>query len=364
METVHTERICEPVSCQYIYMDCTHKIHMKKVLPLIILLMSAHCYGAPCQDHFLRYGIYYGDLSTIEVRAVDWSNFDLMILHPGTSYNDYKKLKDDAFLLMVQEMKNSGVSVFFYLDVGCEKDLGGKHYSETERGSWIDFKKREINLFMRYADGVFLDCVGPRYEGRVYTAQFGRDVQALVDHVHYDGGEVIVGDLWALMDWVDAGNLDVIPYEADYVLFKGAWSLTPDQYSDDWNPFRAISFARANNLKILGLDFGDENDETRLMFCYCASKVFGFYGFYYTEGNFYEGVNVLDVPDMGLPQGEYRGEEGGRYMREFKNGEVYVDFQTHRGWIEGEAAEETDFGVLLVVVGVLLGLFVKKRKAK
>lgn len=114
-------------------------------------------------------------------------------------------------------------------------------------------------------------------------------------------------------------------------------------------------------MKILGLDFGDENDGTWLIFCYCASKVFGFY---YTEGDFYGGVNVLDVPYMGLPQREYIGEKGGRYTREFKREEVYVDFQTHRGWIEGEVAEETDFGVLLVVVGVLLGLYIRKRRLK
>lgn len=315
-----------------------------------------------CQEQFLRYGIYYGTASDVNVRSTDWSQFDLMILNPGTPGNDYKNLEDPAFLILMQTMKDSGVRVLFYQDIGCEKDAGGKYYSQTDREDWIDFKKREINIFMRYADGILLDCIGPEFSGHTYDEQFGRDVQELVDYIHYSGGRVIISNLWTLMDWVETGDLEQIPYKTDYVLFEGAWSVTPNQYSDDWNPLNALTFAKTHDFEVLGLDYGVVKDRDRLMFCYCASRVFAFSGFYYAE-NFYDTVNILDIPDLGLPLREYTIENG-VYTREFQKGTVYVDFQTHRGWIEGEAAEEADISVLLVLAGIGLGYLRIRKKVK
>ncbi|MBU7009978.1 MAG: hypothetical protein HXS46_04765 [Theionarchaea archaeon] len=338
---------------------------MKKVcyiLILIILFSSVHVSSRPSQELFLTYGIYYGQATDIKMRNRNWSQFDLMILHPGIPQTDYKNLDDPAFLIMMQTMRDAGVEIYLYQDIGCEKDSGGLYYSQTEREDWIKFKKREINLFMRYADGIFFDCIGPAYGGHTYSEQFGRDVQELVDHAHYSGGKVIVSNLWMLMDWVESGNLDLIPYEAEYVLLEGAWSMTPHQYSDDWDPLSAIFFARSNNLKILGLDFGEEEDRERFMYCYCASRVFGFSGFYYAE-DLYEPVNELDVPFLGAPLGDYVPENGS-YTREFRKGTVYVNFQAHKGWIEGEAAaEEASASAILVLAGILLGLY-QVRKAE
>lgn len=355
-----TDQIC---TVDNPYIHCKVKLYMKKMCSVIVLviLFWFPVYSIPTQEQFLRYGIYYGTSDSKEIRNVDWSQYDLMILYPGDPHNEYKNLQDSAFLILIQTMRNDGVRVFLRQDIGCEKDVGGLYYSRTDRDTWLDFKKREINIFTRYADGIFLDCVGPKQGGRVYGPQFGRDIQELVDYVHYNRGEVIIGDLWALMDWVDAGELDVIPYKADYVLFEGAWSLTPDQYSDDFDPLSALFFAKSHNFEVLGLDYGREEDRDRLMYCYCASRVLGFSGFYYSWDNFYEGVSDLNVPDLGLPVDEYTL-KGEIYTREFQRGKVYVDFRTHRGWIEGEAAEEADVGGVLVVAGFLIMLYFKKRK--
>lgn len=337
---------------------------MKKMCSVIVLVLlfwvPVNC--LPAQERFLRYGIYYGTATSKGIRNVDWSQFDLMILYPGDPENDYKNLKDTAFLILIQTMRDNGVKIFLRQDIGCERDVGGMYYSRTERTTWLDFKKREINIFVRYADGIFFDCVGPQQGRRVYSPQFGEDVQELVDYAHYSRGEVIIGNLWALMDWVEAGELNAIPYKTDYVLFEGAWSVTSDQYSDDFDPLSALFFANSNNFEVLGLDFGREEDRDRLMYCYCASRVFGFSGFYYSWDNFYEGVSDLDLPELGLPLADYTI-EGVLYTREFQRGKVYVDFQNHRGWIEGEAAEEeASTSIVFVVAGFLITLYFKKRK--
>jgi len=334
---------------------------MKKMCIILVILLSSWVSCVPAQEEFLRYGIYYGTASEKGIRNVDWSHFDLMILNPGDPGNDYRNLKDPAFLILMQEMRNEGVQIFLRQDIGCENDLGGLYYSRTDRETWLQFKKREISIFMRYADGIYLDCIGPRQGGRVYSAQFLKDVQELVDHVHYSRGQVIIGNLWGLMDWVESGELDLIPYEADYVLFEGAWSMTVNQYSDDFDPLNALLFARSYHLEVLGLDYGRETDRDRLMYCYCASRIFGFSGFYYSSGNFYDGVVILDVPfDLGLPLGPY-STEGIWYTREFQRGKLYVDFQTHRGWIEGEA-EEAGNSVFLVIAGFFLAFYFRRKK--
>jgi hypothetical protein len=330
------------------------------IITLLIVLSSAFAACPPAQTEFLLFNIFYGDVGDLKVRTLDWTQFDMMILHPGTPQDEYKNLENDAFLLRIQEVREGGGSVFFYLSIGCEKDPEYS-YSQMDSQSWLKFKKREISLFMRYADGVYFDCVGPEYEGKVHGPQFAQDVKQLVDYVHYNGGEVIIGDLWMLMDWVETNQLDLIPYEADYVLMKGAWSMTPSQYSDDFGPLNAIAFAQNNGLKVLGLDFGQKNDKNRMMYCYCASRVFGLSGFCYTEGNFYEEINIMNVPELGLPRGRHTQKEGARYTREFERGTAYVDFQTHTGWVEGEAAQGTGVSVILVVLGGLLGLYLKKR---
>lgn len=334
----------------------------KLFITVLIILMGIQVHTVQCQEQFLRYGIYYGTAGDVKIHSSDWSQFDLMILNPGTPENEYKNLEDPAFLILIQTMKDHGVSVFLYQDIGCEMDAGGKYYSHTERESWIDFKKREINIFMRYADGILFECIGPAFGRHTYDEQFGRDVQELVDYVHYSGGYVIISSLWTLMEWVETGALGQIPYKADYVLFEGAWSVTPDQYSDDWNPLSALTFAKTNNFQVLGLDYGVTNDRDRLMYCFCASRVLGFSGFYYAE-NVYDRIEILDVPDLGLPLRDYTIEDG-VYTREFQKGTVYVDFQTHRGWIEGEAGEEADVSVLLVLAGIGLGYLRVRKKIR
>ena len=325
----------------------------------LVILFSMFLSSIPAQEQFLIYGIYYGTADNKELWNIQWSTFDIMILHPGTPENEYRNLNDSAFLMLIQTMRNAGVQVFLYLDVGCERDPGGMHYSRTERKTWINFKKEEIDLFIRYADGVFFDCVGPMHRRHVYDLQFGKDVCELVDYVHYSRREVIISDLFMLMEWIEENQPDAIPYEADYVLFEGAWSMTPDQYSDDWNPLTAITFARSNDFRILGMDYIRVNDEDRIMYCYCASRVMGFTGFYYAE-NFYD-IATLDVQyDLGLPFSNYTIEDG-LYKREFQKGTVYVSFQAHKGWIEGEAAEEeAGVSVIMVLVGFVLALYVKK----
>ena len=333
---------------------------MCSIALLVILFSSFHVYRLPCQEFYLRYGIYYGK-ADVKIHNTNWNEFDLMILYPGNPATEYKNLDDPSFLVLMQDMKNAGVQVFLYEDIGCERDAGGKYYSRTDRESWLRFKKREIETFMRYADGILFDCVGPEFGDHVYDDQFGKDVQELIDHVHYCGGDVIVSNLWTVMEWVGAGDLEQIPYKADYVLLEGAWSMTPDQYSDDWNPTNAITFAKTYNFKILGLDYGDMDNRGRIMYCFCASRVFGFSGFYYAE-DLFEKVNVLEIPYLGAPLEDYTIEEG-VYTREFRRGKVYVDLETHRGWIEGEAAEEeAGAGVFLVLIGVLLGCFWVKKK--
>jgi hypothetical protein len=325
-----------------------------KVWPLLLLCILATApflNGVPSQFQFIRFGTYYG-VADIEIRNTDWSAFDMMILNPGTPEDDYKNLEDSAFLIMIQAMKDRGVEVYFYMDIGCEKEPGGMYYSQSERKEWLDFKKRQIRLFVRYADGIFFDCVGPQYNAQ---AQFGKDVQELIDYVHYSGGAVIVSDLYDMMEWVKQGDGDLFPYEADYLLLKGAWSMTPDQYSDDWNPLEAISFAHTHGVQVLGLNYGLEGDETRIMFCYCASRVFGLEGFSYIWKDAYEGVCSVEVPyNLGAPL-EKALYENGRYSRNFERGTVFVDFSTHRGWVEGEAApKKTGVSGVLVLLGGLL----------
>jgi hypothetical protein len=333
-------------------------IHMKKLCIILVILCTwfpVSC--VPLQEKFLTYGIYYGNASDPDVRMMRWSQFDIMILYAGSAGNNYQNLEDPAFLIMMQSMKDAGVQVFLYTDIGCEKDYGGMYYSRTESSTWLAFKKREIDTFMRYADGVFFDCVRPAHGGRVYPAQFGRDVQELVDYVHYSQGEVIISDLWGIMRWVASNELDLIPYEADYFLIEGAWSLTSDQYADYWDTLNIINFAKSNNLKILGLDFGRETDRNRFLYCYCASRVFGFSGFYYAaEDDLYEKVNTLNIPYLGLPLNYYTIEEKA-HTREFQKGKVFVILETHKGWIEGEAApREAGVSVFLVLIGLFVGL--------
>ena len=301
------------------------------------------------------YGIYYGPAGK-ELQNVRWSLYDIMILHPGTPENEYRNLNDPVFLYLIQTMRDYGVQIFLYQDIGCERDPGGLHYSREKREPWLQFKKEEIDLFMRYADGIFFDCIGPNHKTHTYTPQFGEDVSELVDYVHYSQGEVIVSDLWMLMDWVEDSQYDAVPYEADYVLFEGAWSMTPDQYSDDWSPLTALSFAKSNDFNILGLDYGRENDEDRIMYCYCASRVFGFSGFYYTES--VHTFTILDIEyNLGLPMGNYTIKDG-LYLREFQKGTVYVNFQAHKGWIEGESEEEeASISGVLVLLGFLVILY-------
>ena len=332
-----------------------------KVWPLLLLGVLAFMpslSSVPSQSQFIQFGTYYGDSDNREVRNTDWSRFDIMILHPGNPETNYKNLEDNAFLIMAQSMKDSGVELYFYLDIGCEKEPGGVYYSQSDRKEWLDFKKRQIKLFVRYADGIFFDCVGTRYNTH---PQFGKDVQELVDYVHYSGGTVIVSDLFEMMEWVKRGDGDLFPYEADYLLLKGAWSMTPDQYSDDFNPLEAISFAHTHGLKVLGLNYGAEDDEARIMFCYCASRIFGLEGFSYAWKDAYEGLCSVDIPlNLGAPM-EKAIYENGRYSRDFERGSVFVDFSTHRGWIEGEAApRKTGVSGILVVMGGLLLLYVKK----
>lgn len=329
------------------------------IIVFLLILSSTFIAYSPAQTEFLIFTIFYGDVGDMNVRTIDWTQFDMVILHPGNSQNEYKNLENDTFLLRIQEIREGGGSVFFYLSVGCEKDPK-TGYSQMDSQSWLKFKKREVSIFMRYADGIYFDCVGPEYEGHMHGPQFAQDVKELVDYVHYNGGEVIIGDLWMLMDWVKTNQLDLIPYEADYVLMKGAWSLTPSQFSDDFGPLNAISFAQNNEIKVLGLDFGYKNDKDRMMYCFCASRVFGLSGFCYTEGNFYQDINTMDVPELGLPLGRYTQKEGAQYAREFERGTAYVNFQTHTGWIEGEAAQETGFSAILVILGGLIIYLIKK----
>jgi hypothetical protein len=335
---------------------------MKKLcIMALVILSSSLVLSVSAQEWFITYGIYYGKANDPDIKTVKWSEFDLMILHPGAPATDYENLRDPGFLMLIQSMHDYRVNVFLYLDVGCEEDYGGKYYSHTEKESWLRFKKKEIDTFMRFADGVFFDCIGPRHGRHVYNDQFGLDVQELVDYVHYSQGEVIIGNLWTMMEWVESGELDLVPYKADYVLIEGAWSMTPHQYSDDWNPLNALSFARSHDMKVLGLDFGDIHDEDRFMYCYCASRVFGFSGFYYaSENDLYERINTYEVPDLGLPASPYTI-EGRTYTRDFERGTVYVNLETHKGWITGEAApEEAHTSVLLVVAGIVLSFFVRK----
>ncbi|MBU7018861.1 MAG: hypothetical protein HXS44_15230 [Theionarchaea archaeon] len=334
---------------------------MKKmccVLTLIILFCM-FLYSIPAQEQFLIYGIYYGTADNKELWNIRWSSFDIMILHPGTPENTYRNLNDSAFLMLMQTMRDAGVEVFLYLDIGCERDAGGMHYSKTDPRTWIAFKKDEIDLFVRYADGIFFDCVGPKHRRHEYGPQFGKDVQELVDYVHYSQREVIISDLFMLMEWIEENQPDAVPYEADYVLFEGAWSKTPDQYSDEWSPLAAVTFANSNDFKILGMDYGRVDDEDRIMYCYCASRVMGFTGFYYAE-NFYD-ITMLDEYDLGLPLSNYTIEDA-LHKREFQKGTVYVNFQAHKGWIEGEAVEEeAGISIILVVVGFVLTLYMRTR---
>ncbi len=334
---------------------------MKRLFILILtFIVSGANTSLSGQEQFLKYAIYYGNADSQEIQTMDWSPFDMIILYPGDPETNYKNLKDSQFLLMMQLIRNAGAKVFLYVDVGCEKDAGGEHYSETDRESWMRFKKKEIDILMRYADGILLDCIGPAHGNHTYGPQFGKDVQELVDYVHYSRGEVIISDLWTVMDWVGKGQIDLVPQEADYFLLEGAWSMTPDQYSDDWNPLDAVNFARMNNLKVLGLDFVREEDEERIMYCYCASRVFGFSGFCCTE-DFYE-ITPPEVPELGAALGTSTVEDN-IYTREFERGKVFVSFQTHRGWIEGEA-EEVGFSGGLVVLGFLVLWLKIKRENK
>jgi hypothetical protein len=331
-----------------------------KVWPLLllcILTVAPFLNGVPSQFQFMQFGAYYGG-ADIEIRNTDWSAFDMIILHPGTPEDNYKNLEDSAFLIMIQTMKDRGVEIYFYMDIGCEKEPGGMYYSQSNRKEWLDFKKRQIRLFVRYADGIFFDCVGPRYSAQ---AQFGKDVQELIDYVHYSGGTVIVSDLYDMMEWVKRGDGDLFPYEADYLLLNGAWSMTPDQYSDDWNPLEAISFAHTHGIPVLGLNYGLEEDENRIMFCYCASRVFGLEGFSYIWKDAYEGVCSVEVPyNLGAPL-EKAIYENGRYFRNFERGTVFVNFSTHRGWVEGEAApKKTGMSGVLVLLGGLLVLYLRR----
>ncbi|MBU7013588.1 MAG: hypothetical protein HXS52_11415 [Theionarchaea archaeon] len=331
-----------------------------KVLPLLLLgalICAPFLNGAPSQLRVIRFGTYYGG-ADMEIRNTDWSDFDIMILHPGTPENSYRNLEDTAFLIMAQSMKDRGVEIYFYLDIGCEKEPGGLYYSQSDRKEWLDFKKRQIRLFVRYAEGIFLDCVGPGYNRQ---PQFAEDVQELIDYVHYSGGTVIVSDLFDMMNWVKQGERDLFPYEADYLLLKGAWSITPDQYSDDWNPLEAISFAHAQGREVLGLNYGTEGDEDRIMFCYCASRIFGLEGFSYAWKDAYEGVCSVDVPyDLGAPLEKFIYENG-RYSRKFERGTVFVDFSTHKGWIEGEASvRKTGMSGVLVLLGGVFLLYLKR----
>ncbi|MGC1120302.1 MAG: hypothetical protein WBA22_04335, partial [Candidatus Methanofastidiosia archaeon] len=53
--------------------------------------------------------------------------------------------------------------------------------------------------------------------------------------------------------------------------------------------------------------------------------------------------------------------ENGKYFRKFGRGTVFVDFSTHRGWIEGEAApKKTGMSGVLVLLGGLSLLYLKR----
>lgn len=281
------------------------------------------------------YTIYYGKLDELPTSSADLSKYKLIIIK-ALEEEGYHNIAHPKAYKTLQRIRNSGVEVFIHLNIGRS---GEDSYMEAaDKEGWLTKAKENISLYLLYADGIFLDKAGGPQSQPVTSG-----IKELTDLVHTRGGQVIISDLADTFQAQIENPLAKHFLPGDYYLLENCWiSYTGrpknPQYKHQNVPeqMRIIKYGQENKAKILGLSWGDLKDTEKIRYVYFLSKIVDLAGICYSSP-VWEHQSNLYQPDiiysLGKPLGslELKKEV---YTRQYEGGTIYVDPNTHHGWIK------------------------------
>lgn len=296
---------------------------------------STHTDGPPFPPNNIFYTIYYGRLNELPTPKIDWSKYKLIIIK-SLKEEAYHNLANPKAYKVLQEIRGKGVEVFICFNIGrLEED---SYLEAGDKEKWLTEAKKDISLYLLYADGIFLDKAGG-----VKSTSVVSGVKELTNFVHTQGGQIIISDLAdTFQAQIENPQLkQFLP--ADYYLLENCWTSYTESpqnpqyhYQNVAEQIRIIDYGKENGAKVLGLSWGNPDNTEKFKYVYLLSKAVGLSGLCYANP-VGQHENEIYQPSLtyrlGKPLGACTTKKE-LYNRQYEGGTIYVDTDAHQGWIK------------------------------